>query len=108
MQVLMVGYLWYNKLYGINCLALVARSHQIQMALSQRTSFNVLQLAPVRLLRTVHMVPRSLLPNLVFQQLLDIQKQLVLQNTDGEEEEEETVQESTMDRVLDVVCGIHH
>ena len=30
-------------------------------------------------------------------------------DTDGEEEEEEeTVQESTMDRVLDVVCGIHH
>ena len=30
-------------------------------------------------------------------------------DTDGEEEEEEeTVQESTLDRVLDVVCGIHH
>ena len=29
-------------------------------------------------------------------------------DTDGEEEEEETVQESTMDRVLDVCCGIHH
>lgn len=28
-------------------------------------------------------------------------------DTDGEEEEE-TVQESTMDRVLDVVCGYHH
>jgi len=29
-------------------------------------------------------------------------------DTDGEEEEEETVQESTLDRVLDVCCGIHH